>query len=165
MTIKLYRNLSERNRLDKELENELVITGNLRSGSSIINPTVLIRKGQYQDISDFNYAYIVEFSRYYFIDEIVASSNVLWSLSMHVDVLSTYKEQIRALPAIISRTEEIRKAHLLLPDDRVSYEVGQSVTTKAFPNSIGGSVNIVLVVAGMNSEVEEHWYDPLVEEE
>lgn len=69
----------------------------LKKPTSIINPGVLI------DFSDqtlpavhiFNYAYIPDFNRYYFIDDIVSDGH-LWSYSLRVDILGTYKSTISA---------------------------------------------------------------------
>ena len=69
----------------------------LKKPTSVLNPGVLI------DFSDqaspavhiFNYAYIPDFNRYYFIDDIVSDGH-LWSYSLRVDILGTYKSTISA---------------------------------------------------------------------
>lgn len=67
----------------------------LKDGSGIINPTILLDIGINTAPSQYNYAYIPSFNRYYWIDEWV-NDGKLWSASMNVDALATYKTQIGA---------------------------------------------------------------------
>ena len=67
MLIKFYNNTSEKNVLSKTLTNENIATGWLREESDIHAPVVTIDT---VNISGYNYAYIPEFGRYYFISEI-----------------------------------------------------------------------------------------------
>lgn len=91
MEITLYINNSERQAISKNLSSGIVFTGSLRNESSVINPVVLIEA---TNLSSCNYAYIPEFGRYYFITDIVSVRTDLWRISMHVDVLMSFKNQI-----------------------------------------------------------------------
>lgn len=64
---------------------------NLKDETSIINPEILISGSSF---TSYNYAYISDFGRYYFIRDIVSVRNNLWRLSLECDVLATYKSQI-----------------------------------------------------------------------
>lgn len=66
----------------------------MKTVSSLLSPVIDIAdtKGT-GAIPLFNYAYIADFGRYYFIDN-VSWSQGIWSLSMHVDVLASFKEDI-----------------------------------------------------------------------
>lgn len=66
----------------------------MKTVSSLLSPVIDIAdtKGT-GAIPLFNYAYIADFGRYYFIDD-VSWSQGIWSLSMHVDVLASFKEDI-----------------------------------------------------------------------
>lgn len=57
--------------------------------SSIINPTIKIAAATF----DYNYCYISDFSRYYFINDLVYN-NGFWYASCNVDVLASYKNEI-----------------------------------------------------------------------
>ena len=100
MTLELYSNSSEYAALDKELELQITLSGILREESSIIDPSILVEDLD-DYITDINYAYIPEFGRYYFITNIESVRNHLWRLSLHVDVLHTYADGIRANSGII----------------------------------------------------------------
>ena len=65
----------------------------LKDGCGILNPVIKLDLGLATDPSQYNYAYIPAFGRYYFIEEWYFSDR-LWSASMRVDVLATYKSDI-----------------------------------------------------------------------
>ena len=92
--IDLYRNNSELNRMDKDLETGLTIYGNLKENTSIVNP-VFIVETPIDVLSNYNYVYIYKFSRYYFITDMVTINNSLTEIYLHVDVLMSFKREIR----------------------------------------------------------------------
>ena len=126
-----YKNRSEPNRLDKTsyLDRYTKISGVLRNSTSIIAPTIDIQFEWRQDyvvdgqgtwvISDgkkvilatleellqCNYCYIEAFKRYYYITDIVSIRQGLWSISMSVDVLMSYKDIIKQQRGIVARNE------------------------------------------------------------
>lgn len=65
----------------------------LKQGSGILHPTISLNLGKTEAPTDYNYAYISEFQRYYFIEEWYFE-NALWTASLKVDVLATYKNEI-----------------------------------------------------------------------
>ena len=92
-TVKLYT-LSKRDNSTKQPSS----TGTqydciLKHGSGILNPVISLNLGLTSDPSTYNYAYIADFGRYYFIEEWYFE-DALWTASMKVDVLATYKTQI-----------------------------------------------------------------------
>jgi len=100
----LYNNTSENNRLDKitSLTEVATITGTLREQSSIINPSITI---EFETLPIFNYVYIQEFKRYFFVKNITNIVNNMWRIDLHVDVLMSYKETILQQQALIDRNE------------------------------------------------------------
>ena len=65
----------------------------LLDGSGIMNPTIELNIGLAQDPSKFNYCHIPVYERYYHVTEWYFNDG-LWTASLNVDVLATYKEQI-----------------------------------------------------------------------
>ena len=66
----------------------------MKTVSSLLSPVIDIADTQMTGaIPLYNYAYIADFNRYYFIDD-VSWTQGIWSLSMHVDVLGTFREDI-----------------------------------------------------------------------
>lgn len=143
MTIKLYRNLSEEIAVTKNITDEITYTGSLRSESSVIDPVILIEAS---NLSDYNYAWIEEFHRFYFIRDISSVRTNLWRLTMHVDVLSTYAGYIKENNAIMSRNSNVW--NLYYQDDQFKILNYETIQTKAFGTSLNPSSQIVLIVAG-----------------
>lgn len=65
----------------------------LKSGSGIMHPVLSFDLGIAGDPSQYNYAYIPAFERYYFIEEWYFN-RALWTATLKVDVLATYKSAI-----------------------------------------------------------------------
>lgn len=99
MEITLYVNNSERQAINKTLTSALTLTGSLRSESSVINPSFIIET---QNPSGYNYCYISEFGRYYFITDITSVRTNLWRIECSVDVLMSFKSSILDLDVIVS---------------------------------------------------------------
>ena len=101
MIIEFYRTASENNRLDKTLTDKYIIDGTLKSDFDIINPVILLKDNI---IAKYNYCYIPDLNRYYFIDKIDIVKNTL-NVMLSIDVLMSYKEQIKELNVIVSVSE------------------------------------------------------------
>lgn len=99
MVITLYKTASEKIKLEKVLENEVELIGALRDASSVMSPSVLVQ----EDVIGYNYAYIEEFGRYYYINNITAMRNKAFVLDMKCDVLMSYKDEIREMSGVVSR--------------------------------------------------------------
>lgn len=67
----------------------------MKTVSSLLSPVIQVAdtKGT-GAIPLFNYAYIPDFDRYYFIDDVSWSLGI-WTLTMHVDVLGSFKTDIQ----------------------------------------------------------------------
>lgn len=143
MTIILYTTTSEKNSVNKSLSEVANLTGTMRESSSIINPSINIAGDA--SISRANYAYIPEFGRYYFITEIESIRNGLWKVIMHVDVLYTYREQIKANYAIIQRNEI--DYDLKLNDGLFKVQQNPRIAQFSFPSGFT-NWNFVLAIAG-----------------
>lgn len=73
----------------------------LKAETSVINPTIIING--VQNPSVFNYAYIAEFSRYYFVQSWTYIQG-RWYADLQVDVLGTYKAEIAASSQYVLRS-------------------------------------------------------------
>lgn len=95
---------AEENRLDKTafLSAYEWIGGTLREESSIIAPTITV---EHEGFPNWNYAYIPNFNRYYFITDIVSVRLNLWRISFRCDPLMSFKEIIRETKAMVARNE------------------------------------------------------------
>ena len=132
MNLFLYQTSDPNNKLNKSLNSEIALTGVLRSECSVLNPTIEIETTV--NISTYNYAYIQEFSRYYFITDIVAVGNNLWKVSFKCDVLMTYAYDIKGLTAIIKRQKT--EFNLMLQDNILPTYADDRVQCFNFPSSL-----------------------------
>lgn len=147
MIIKLYRNSSEINAVNKnisEMSPEGGIVGTLREATTIIDPSMLVTDVD-SYIGDVNYAYIQEFNRYYFIKNIDSVRDNLWRIDMHVDVLYTYRDSIRNNSAIIERNQNYYD--LLLNDGLFQTQQEPRIWQVSFPGGFTRT-DFVLAVAG-----------------
>lgn len=121
MIIKLYKMSCEDNRIDKTsfLTYVLEIEGSLRTETSLLNPKIDIQHGGKSDFTQFNYAYIEDFNRYYFIDDITSVRTYISRLHLRCDVLMSYVHSIGQLPCIVARTSNEEYVSKDLVDDRI----------------------------------------------
>lgn len=144
MNLSLFVNNSEKNKLDKSLSNELKFNGKLREESSVVNPSIMI---QTTNPSSYNYAYIPEFNRYYFITDMVSVRTGIWEISMHVDVLMSFKDTIKATQVILSDTETTGQTNYM-SGEQWATEVKNATTIKMFPHSLPTTGKYILITAG-----------------
>ena len=87
----------------------------MKEKTSIINPvlTISTKTPNGIDINPiiWNYCFIPDFRRYYFITNVVANFN-LWDVYLTVDVLASFQQDIEAEEAYITRSEKLRDQFL-----------------------------------------------------
>ena len=113
MNLTLYQNNSENNKVTKSITQLYSLTGTLREDCSIINPVIAVENISAANLVKTNYAYISEFGRYYYINNIVCKGQ-LFELHMHVDVLQSFGTSILNCSAVVSRQQS--KYNLYLQD-------------------------------------------------
>lgn len=144
MDITFYNNRSEKNKINKTLETPFTLSGDLKGETSVINPVIMIEHG---NPTGYNYAYIPEFNRYYFISEITSVRTGLWRVSMVVDVLMSFKTQIMNVPVILSDSEE-HESEMYLTGDVWQTKVKETTNIKTFPNGLSEDGYFILITAG-----------------
>ena len=146
MNLKLYTNNSPKNAVTKELSavTELLNVV-LKNEASFIDPVFVVSGVTDSDLATANYIECAALSRFYFITDIKSIRNGVWEISAHVDVLSTYADEIRQQTAIIHRQEN--EWNLYLDDGIFKTYQNPHVVTKLFPNGFT-TQSFVLAVAG-----------------
>lgn len=86
-------------------------SGLLRDKCGVVNPTMGIEFASGFNPSEFNYAYIPTFGRYYWISEWTASGR-LWICSMRVDALASWKSQIGGSTQYVLRSAATRDQYI-----------------------------------------------------
>lgn len=142
----IQRSKSDINVVNKNLTDILTVSGVLKSDTSIIDPVIII-EADLSDLRSANYMHISAFGRYYYINDIVSVKNGLVEISSHVDVLMTYKNDIKDSTAIIRRQERKSMYNLYLNDGTFKVYQNPKVLTRSFPNGFN-TQEFVLAVAG-----------------
>ena len=102
MNITFYKNSSEKEKIGKSLSSGLTLSGNLRDECSITSPSILVEA---TSLVEYNYCYIPEFKRYYFISDITSVRNNLWRVSLKCDVLESFKSDILNSSCIVNKQQ------------------------------------------------------------
>lgn len=148
MTITMYNYSGENNVVSKDLGTGVPISATFRGDTDVLNPEFLIESGT--PVS-YNYCYIPEFNRYYFITGVTAVRVGVYRVSCHVDVLKTYDADIRNLPAISARSAKPECQNAYLIDDMVKPYAPQTICTRLLdsnPFTYGAEPRYILITAG-----------------
>ena len=144
MNIILYVNNSEKNKIGKTLTNDISLSGTLRDATNIINPVILI---EISEIGNYNYCYINNFNRYYFITDITVIRTGLFAISLMVDVLESFKSDIKNLSVILLNTQNVGSSNYL-PSPVFRNNVKSKTDILNFPNGLNDSGEFILITAG-----------------
>ena len=143
-TISLFKTASENNRVVKVLTDEKQLSGELRNQTSVLNPNIIIET--VDNISTYNYAYISEFGRYYYITDIVSVRTNLWGVSLRCDVLMSYKDEIKTITGVIVRQEN--NPNKLLVDRLERIQSNKEIDILYYPDAFSKKLQYILVTAG-----------------
>ena len=113
MHVYLYTTPDEKNKLNKTLNNAVYFEGVLKEETSVIKPSIVIEAS---NLSQYNYMYIGEFGRFYFISDITSVKNNLWRINGVVDVLMSFKDAIESCPIILSNTQVTESENYMMGD-------------------------------------------------
>lgn len=104
MIMRMYNTSDSNNTINKTLANETEFNIKLKGNTSITQPVVVLHSN---NIILFNYAYIPEFNRYYFVDKIELFPNGIYNITLKVDVLESFKNDIKNSYGMISKQTNI----------------------------------------------------------
>lgn len=138
MRLLFYTTPSANNRITKILNDGKEVQGALRDGEfSISAPVIRLQMNP----QDYNYCYIPQFERYYFIRDIRVARNDLFYVSLEVDVLMSFKSEILALNALIGKQEEGGNPYA---DGQFKIEVRTDTTTFEFESPFSSGDYILI---------------------
>nr|DAX12566.1 MAG TPA: major tail protein [Caudoviricetes sp.] len=145
MEVRLYKTTSPRKKLVKELTDGITLTGNLRAQSSVMSPVLQIQDTQ---AIGYNYCYIPDFGRWYYINNINALRSNLFELSLGIDVLMTYAEAIRGNSAIIDKVQAQGTAYTYINDGSFVNTNRMTQSIINFSAGFNDSGEFILITAG-----------------
>lgn len=77
----------------------------------MINPTIKLNVGYNVNLSAYNYCYIVDFGRYYWIEDILLDRTLIY-ISCRVDALASWKTQIGASSEYVLRSAQVHDGRI-----------------------------------------------------
>ena len=145
MKINLYKTTSENEKIDKQLKNKITLTGSLKNETDVINPTIIF---EIENPTDYNYVYIEDFGRYYYITDFKSIRTGIWEVRMHVDVLFTYRSKIKALSAIIDKQQGSALTTELYNDGSFKVREDNFIEIVNYPSGFNDVGEFILLTAG-----------------
>lgn len=151
MKVELYKNKSTYNTLDKSLENKTTFNATFIKNDflDVTRPTILIQyTSNISDIVKFNYCHIPDLKRYYYIENISTQGGLI-KIECRVDVLMSFKSDIKASKQYIIRSQK-RNPSPYLEDNMLPIKSKHSYVSVAFGNEIDNKNcgYVILATAG-----------------
>lgn len=144
LSIQLMNNSSPVEKIGKELTAGGAYQCSLKEDTSVLKPIIIIKTSD--PVYSYNYMYISDFGRYYFIDDIKSVNNNIWEVHAHVDVLETYKTQILSNSAVVARQQN--KFNTYLNDPEWKVYANENVVAYKFTSPFTKALNFLLATAG-----------------
>ena len=141
MTVIFYKYDGIKNKINKTLENGLTVNDVvIQNDFDITDFELLIKNNNFT--SEYNYCYIQDLGRYYFIESVERMNGTIYKIRLSVDVLKSFSSQIENINAIIVKSEN--------PDDNfVNCEVSENYTSEVIPlnDNFNHNGNLILVTS------------------
>lgn len=144
MNIQLCSNTSEKNKINKAINTGITLSGSLRNESNIVNPSITIN---IDNPTIYNYAYIPDFNRYYFITNYISLRTGIWQINLKSDVLMSFKDSILSSEVLINKTETNGKNNYLSGSNWVN-NCKTKTDILTFPNGLLDDGKYILITAG-----------------
>ena len=140
--VKIYINSSAPDYMDKALSGETTVSCEFKAPVDKENPVIYISATNAYD--GYNYCYIAEFGRYYFMKCIGGTSQTL-TFQCQSDPLMSFKAQIRSCPCVVSRNPW--HWDLYLPEPKLPEEARTVSAVLHFPteNHFNGDNNCYIL--------------------
>ena len=141
MTVIFYKYNDIKNKINKTLENGLTVNDVvIQNDFDITSFELLIKNSDFN--SEYNYCYIQDLGRYYFIESVERMNGSIYKIRLSVDVLKSFSTQIENIQAIITKSEN--------PDDNfVDCEKSENYTSEVInlTDNFNHSGNLILVTS------------------
>ena len=141
MTVIFYKYNDIKNKINKTLSGGLTINDVvIQNDFDITAFELLIKNSDFN--SEYNYCYIQDLGRYYFIESVEKMNGSIYKIRLTVDVLKSFSTQIENINAIITKSEN--------PDDNfVDCEKSENYTSEVInmTDNFNHNGNLILVTS------------------
>lgn len=142
MILKLYKTKDDSSVVSKTLTDEKIFNNvTIHNEAEILAPVLTVTTNT--NLSSYNYAYIERYGRFYFVS-VTAGTNGMWKIHCKVDVLMSYKNDIKQLTGTVDRQEKDFNGYL--PDSGYKAKAYKQIVTKTFPNGMNDDSFILMTV-------------------
>ena len=128
--------------IPKHLTPVSTLTGSARDSIDVENPTIRI---EHTGANAFNYIYIPEFSRYYYVLDKIQVRTGITDIICHVDVLQSFYPQFIHSPMIASRSDSTYNK--LIADSERVFQQDQLHLYRTL-GGFSGDFSMVMVTVG-----------------
>lgn len=145
VTLYLYKISDPPNKLTKTLEHLKTIQGTIRGELDEFSPTILVE----EDVSKYNYMFISETNRYYFIDGCSQIRTGMYEIkNVKEDVLTTWGSQVLNLEVIIDKTEKLNLGNEYIDDGDFITSAKSVTKVYNFSGGFNDDPEYILLTAG-----------------
>lgn len=148
--------ISDMDVIGKSWTDPLTVEGKLLFDQSLYNPVFLMQG----DFSAYNYVYVPEFDRFYYITEQHIKTGNLTQINLQEDVLQSWKTQILQNEAILERSQSDYNTYM--NDPEVWTAQNKNVAIIPFVSPVGEQVNFargnnsyIITIAGSDTTPAE----------
>ena len=141
MTVIFYKYDGIKNKINKALENGFTVNDVIIQNDFDITDFYLLIKNTAFN-SEYNYCYIQDLGRYYFIESVEKMNGTIYKIRLTVDVLKSFSTQIENINAIITKSEN--------PDNNfVDCEKSENYTSEVInmTDNFNHNGNLILVTS------------------
>ena len=141
MTVIFYKYNGIKNKINKTLSGGLTVNDVIMHNDFDITAfELLIKNSDFN--SEYNYCYIQDLGRYYFIESVEKMNGTIYKIRVSVDVLKSFSTQIENINAIITKSEN--------PDENfVDCEKSENYTSEVInlTDNFNHNGNLILVTS------------------
>lgn len=145
MQVTIGTTLDEQNKLNKKVNVLETINAIIKENTSIIDPVFIINT---PSSLIFNYIYCPDWHRYYFVKNITAMTGGRIGVECHVDVLNSFKDDIKKLSVIIDKQESVNKSSRYIDDNSYVLKCDKVLQSYPFPSGFDKQANILITAGG-----------------
>lgn len=106
VAIDLYKYTDRDNTVNKTLTNPTTIEGLMRDAVNILQPAIRLK---HTGVFDYNYCFVRELNRYYFVTGYNVIDNTQIELRLKIDVLKTYENAIMTATGTVFESSDANK--------------------------------------------------------
>lgn len=145
MEVQFYFCNSDSRVINKKLTAGQSFQGQARDEVNIMSPTI---RFETNEILQYNYAYIPEFDRYYYVTDRNAFREGLFDVTFEVDVLMSFASDIAQLVVVADKQSMAENGDEYIDDSSLVAEAVMFQTVYNFPNGFNSNGEFILITAG-----------------